>query len=170
MRLITLIVKIIMILSGRFFEEKANGATIWFMPAAIEWTIELQTSILQGIESGLTVRQVAQNNGISDSLIFKHVREDELFCKQYTRVMELRTERDFEGLEDELNEAPETVSTKFGSMVDSGWVAWKRLQIDTRKWALSKRNPKKYGDSAKLQLTGDDGGPLIVKHIGSDGE
>ena len=45
-----------------------------------------------------------------------------------------------------------------------------KLQIDSRKWLLSKLNPKKYGDNSKLQLTGEDGGPLIVKHIGSDGE
>ena len=45
-----------------------------------------------------------------------------------------------------------------------------KVQIDTRKWLLAKLNPKKYGDNAKLALTGEDGGPLVVKHIGSDGE
>jgi hypothetical protein len=40
-------------------------------------------------------------------------------------------------------------------------------------WIAGKRKPKKYGDNAKLALTGADGeGPvsLVVKHIGSDGE
>lgn len=31
--------------------------------------------------------------------------------------------------------------------VDSAAVAFRRLQIDTRKWLLSKLNPKKYGDA-----------------------
>ena len=34
-----------------------------------------------------------------------------------------------------------------------------RVKIDTRKWAMSKLAPKKYGDSLKLQ--GDKDNPLI---------
>ena len=39
--------------------------------------------------------------------------------------------------------------------VDIGWVAWKRVQIDTMKWLLSKRNPKKYGDKIGLEHSGE---------------
>jgi len=35
-----------------------------------------------------------------------------------------------------------------------------RLLIDTRKWALSKELPKKYGDSMKL--TGDPDSPISI--------
>jgi hypothetical protein len=128
------------------------------MPAAIEWSKELQTSILQGIESGLTLRQVAKQNDISDSLILKHVREDEEFCKQYTRVLELRTDSDFEGLIDLVDEEPER--GKFG--IDPAWVNLQRMRVDTRKWALSKRNPKKYGERIQQEHTGADGGPLQI--------
>lgn len=116
------------------------------MPAKIDWNSALQLSIIEGIESGATLREVAENNGISASFIIKKVREDQEFCKQYARVMETRTDQDFAGLDDDLKETPQTVCTKFGEMVDAGWVAWKRLQIDTKKWSLSKRNPKKYGE------------------------
>jgi hypothetical protein len=137
------------------------------MPAAIEWTAELENGILAGIESGLTLRQVAEKHNISDSLILKKARENEEFCKQYARSLDIRTDRDFEALTDSVLEPPQ--ETKFG--VDSGWVAWKRVQIDTITWALSKRCPKKYGD--KQLHTGGDGESAIehvVRHIGADGE
>ena len=136
------------------------------MPAAIDFTLELQTAILEGIESGLTLRQVAEQNSISAAFILKQVAQNKEFCEQYARVLELRTDADFEGLTDLVYEPPQL--NDYG--VDSGWVNWKRLQVDTIKWALSKRVPKKYGDLSKLELSGADGGPLVVKHIGSDGE
>lgn len=47
---------------------------------------------------------------------------------------------------------PPDVDTQFGSHKDPGWVQWKRLQIDTRKWHLSKLLPKVYGE--KLEVAG----------------
>lgn len=113
------------------------------------------------IESGDTLRQVAQKEGISASLIIWNARHDETFAKQYARALETRTLLDFEALEDDLRD-PER--GKFG--IDAAWVAWKRLQIDTRKWALSKRNPKVYGD--KITHQGDSDAPieLVVRRIG----
>ncbi len=137
------------------------------MPAAIDWTPELESGIIEGIEAGLTLRQVAKKHDISAAFILKQVKLNSSFCEQYTRAIDTRTDIDFEGLADQIAEEPQ--ATKFG--VDSGWVAWKRVQIDTLKWALSKRCPKKYGD--KQIHTGADGeGPaeLIVRHIASDGE
>jgi hypothetical protein len=34
--------------------------------------------------------------------------------------------------------------------VDAGWVAWQRNRVDTRKWLLSKLQPKKYGDKTTV--------------------
>jgi hypothetical protein len=35
-----------------------------------------------------------------------------------------------------------------------------RLQVDTRKWLLSKLIPKKYGDKVEQFISGPDGRPL----------
>ena len=37
-----------------------------------------------------------------------------------------------------------------------------RVQIDTRKWLLSKLDPKKYGERIQQEHTGADGGPLQI--------
>jgi len=112
------------------------------MASPSKWNPEVQASVLEALESGLTLRQAAAQNDISASLIiWKSVRDEE-FAKQYARALEVRTECDFEGLMDLAFEQPER--TKMG--IDPSWVNLKRLQVDTIKWALSKRNPKKYAD------------------------
>ena len=109
---------------------------------AFEWTTEIEQTILNDIEAGNTLQEVANKHSISKALILKRVRLSEAFCHQYTRAMDVRTDSDFEGLADELASKPERTDKG----IDPAWVNWKRLQIDTIKWALSKRNPKKYAD------------------------
>jgi hypothetical protein len=118
------------------------------MPAAIDWTPELETSVLNAIESGDTLRQAAEKQGISASAIIRHVQANKDFAKHYARVIEERTDADFESLADVITQAP--VSTQFG--VDSGWVQWQRVRVDTLKWMLSHRNPKKYGENSNLNV------------------
>ncbi len=38
----------------------------------------------------------------------------------------------------------------------------RKLQVDTRKWYLSKLAPKKYGDKTSMELTGANGGPVQI--------
>lgn len=40
-----------------------------------------------------------------------------------------------------------------------------RVQIDTRKWIMSKLMPKKFGDKIQAEHTGPDGGALQVQMI-----
>ena len=42
-------------------------------------------------------------------------------------------------------------------------IAHKRVQIDTRKWMLSKMLPKVYGDRLTTEHTGAEGGPVQVE-------
>lgn len=44
-------------------------------------------------------------------------------------------------------------------------IAHKRVQIDTRKWMLSKMLPKIYGDKVTTEHTGADGGPIAIAAV-----
>lgn len=52
-------------------------------------------------------------------------------------------------------------------VVTADMVERARLQLDTRKWLLSKMFPKKYGERVEshVELTGQDGGALIVEFV-----
>ena len=115
------------------------------------WTKQLEDKICEDIESGLSLREVAKKNGISKALILKKAAILPEFRDRYAHAIELRTDTDFEGLIDAIDMKPEYNEKG----VDSGWVNWKRLQIDTIKWALSKRNPKKYSDKLGLEHSGE---------------
>lgn len=49
--------------------------------------------------------------------------------------------------------------------LNSDVVAHKRVQIDTRKWMLSKMLPKVYGDRVTQEHTGAGGGPIAVAAV-----
>lgn len=124
----------------------------------IEWTPELEHNVLSELESGSTLRKTGSKYNISASAIIRHVQANEDFAKQYARAMEIRTDADCDALADEITQEPET--TKFG--VDSGWVAWQRLRVDTMKWLLSKRNPKKYGEKIQQEHSGEVGIKTVI--------
>ncbi len=127
------------------------------MGSPVQWEA-IEQSVLADIESGLTLRQVASNHDISCALILKKTVANPSFREQYTRAMELRTEQDFEHLMDITLEQP--AMTDKG--IDPAWVNLKRLQVDTIKWALSKRNPKKYADRPpEVNLTANLGVQLV---------
>lgn len=89
------------------------------------------------------------------------------FRIDYDRAREKWAEHIFEQLfelADSADQVVKTRTTREGTVikeVDNAGVQAKRLQIDTRKWALARMNPKKYGDVTKV--AGSDGGPLEVK-------
>ena len=133
-----------------------RGCRMLNMTAAFKWTDETASQVCEDIESGLTLRAVAEKNGISKALILKKVAISPEFRDQYARAMDVRTEVDCDALADQIAQEPET--NNFG--VDSGWVAWQRVRVDTMKWLLSKRNPKKYGE--RTTLAGDPEAPLVL--------
>jgi hypothetical protein len=49
--------------------------------------------------------------------------------------------------------------------LNSDVIAHKRVQIDTRKWMLSKMLPKVYGDKITQEHTGSNGGPIALAAV-----
>lgn len=88
------------------------------------------------------------------------------FCDQYARAREVGLdELAEEALEiadtpqegEETEDDGEKVKVKRGDMLGH-----RKLQVDTRKWLLSKLAPKKYGEKTSMELTGANGGPVQI--------
>ena len=116
--------------------------------AAIDWTTELECNVLAAIESGSTLRVTASKYGMSAASILNHVEASEDFAKQYARAKHTQIEQF----------ADEIVTLADSADSDNYNVA--RLQVDTRKWLLSKLIPKKYGDKVEQFISGPEGGPI----------
>jgi hypothetical protein len=120
--------------------------------------------ICRSLEEGLTLRQIATVMGLtSESEIVRWGNDRDgapEFAQRYARARIAFYER----LADQtLDIAHELVDTDANGHTDTGRVQQLRLQIDTRKWLLSKALPKKYGDKVTTEVTGDPSAPLLTR-------
>ena len=64
--------------------------------------------------------------------------------------------------EEILDIADRPSGTLESGATDSGDVQHRKLQVDARRWLLSKMAPKKYGDKLEQTLQGPDGGSIKI--------
>lgn len=92
--------------------------------------------------------------------------EHEVFKEQYAKSREIGLEVHADIILEIADTPLEGVETKVdgnGTVIEmkrSDMLGHRKLQIDSRKWILSKLLPKKYGDRLDLNHAGKDGGPL----------
>jgi len=100
-----------------------------------------------------SLTQACKKVGVSHGQFLSWVEADKGDLKdRYARARTLLMDRIAEGLIDLADNDPLFLPT---GAIDSASVAHRKLQIDTRKWVLSKLAPKKYGE--KLDLSSEDG-------------
>ncbi len=121
----------------------------------------LAKAIIDGMAlEGLSCFKACEAVGVPIGSFIRWTTEDAELAESYTRARETLIERmAAETLA--IADAP-VGSTEHGT-TDSGAVQKQRLQVDTRKWLLSKLAPKKYGD--KVTLAGDEENPLRVQKV-----
>lgn len=140
--------------------------TIINMAYSEERKEKIFTKIITRIsDEGHSIRSILREKGMpSSSTFFKWLEDDEKFSKRYARACEIRAEvlleemidiadnvvDDFVDIKDFTNEGSEIT---VGKKVNYENIQRSKLRVDTRKWIISKLNPKKYGD--KLDLTSD---------------
>lgn len=137
----------------------------------VTFSQELFDDICTHISEGRSLRSIcAQSNMPSTAAFMKWLNKDPALVEQYARAMESRGEHMFE---DMLTIADNTekdiiVLEDGREIVDHNVVSRDKLRIDTRKWILSRMNPKKYGDKAAVDVTsgGDKiDNTLVIKHV-----
>jgi len=120
---------------------------------------KIVSDICNLIANGLSLRKAlkTQENKIDSTTFYSWLDDPEdnnLKATQYARACEERTEV----LADEIIEIADftendTISTEKGDIPDNEWINRSKLRVDTRKWLMSKMNPKKYAD--KIDVTSD---------------
>jgi len=118
----------------------------------------ISTEVLKEMRNGLSAFKACKAAGVPQSTFSRWVDEDAQLAENYARAREDLIER-------MAQEVLELSDSDVGLLPDGkkDWAAVQkhRLQVDTRKWLLSKLAPKKYGD--KLELSGDAANPLVTR-------
>jgi hypothetical protein len=109
-------------------------------------------AVLDGMMfDNLSCFKACEKAGLPMPTFLSWVKEDQSLADSYARAREILLERMAEDL---LMISDEPVNLTAHGTTDNGAVQKQRLQVDTRKWLLSKLAPKKYGD--KIELSADD--------------
>ena len=117
-------------------------------------TSEHSERICDMLAEGCSLRQAAQVIGLTEAAIRKWAKDDKEFGEHYSKAMVDRWEKMAVELADADCTGPD-------GRTDNALVRQRRLQVDTRKWVLSKMLPRKYGD--KIEITGDADAPLLTR-------
>ncbi len=129
-------------------------------PSKYENKADICALVLLGMRGGLSAFKACEAAGVPHSTFMEWIRDDAELANSYARAREDLIERI-------ANEVIELSDADVGMQPDGkkDWAAVQKhkLQVDTRKWLLSKLAPKKYGD--KLELTGDPDRPLAIQKI-----
>jgi hypothetical protein len=115
--------------------------------------------VLMAMEHGESLRGASVIAGVAIGTFLGWVAADEELAEHYTRARErlmdihaeeilLIADTPLIGVKTKTNEKGEVETTE-GDMIEH-----RRLQVDARKWLLSKLAPKKYGDKLETTLKG----------------
>ena len=114
--------------------------------------------ICELLEGGLSLRAICSREDMPDKSTFmRWLAAKPEIRDQYARACEIRADQIF----DEMlliadNSSRDMVTLDDGTeVVDYNVINRDKLRIDTRKWILSRMNPKKYGDKLQQEITGN---------------
>lgn len=110
---------------------------------------KLADLIIEELTAGKPLRQICREQGVGKSAVYDWLDEDSELLGRFARARE----RGGHEIADECLEIADDREEDPAS---------RRVRVETRLKLLAKWNPKMYGDTSKLALTGADGG--AIKH------
>lgn len=123
-----------------------------------EQRIELINTICEEMAKGRSLRSVLKDGGMPDrTTFFKWIDNNNDRVNQYVCACKARADVIFEDILD-ISDSQEgdIITLEDGKeVVNHDVIQRARLRVDSRKWILSKMQPKKYGE--RLDLSSDDG-------------
>jgi hypothetical protein len=138
-------------------EKKTQGIVKRTKPGS-EDRASVSALVLAGMRGGLSALKACQAANVSHSTFLGWVNDDAALADNYAHAREDLIER-------MAQEVLELSDSDVGLLPDGkkDWAAVQKhkLQVDTRKWLLSKLAPKKFGD--KIEVSGDPANPLVQR-------
>lgn len=125
------------------------------MPASKK-TPERIKAILDGLSAGTPLTVICRKIGCDDFTVREWAKADPDLSSAIARARETGFDVIAEHALSLIDEEPARVEGR----IDPGHVQWRRAQVDTRLKLLAKWDPKRYGDTSKLAVTGADGGAI----------
>ena len=119
---------------------------------------DVADAVLAEMALGVSLRQACIKHGTTAPTFLRWCAADADLAEQYARARTSMIDAIADDTIRLADEPPER--NPVTGAVDSGSVAKQRLQVDTRKWLLSKLAPKQYGD--RLEVAGDKDAPLAL--------
>lgn len=122
-----------------------------------DFTPELAAKILNRLRDGDSLRTIcAEEDMPGRTTIWDWRESNEQFATQYARARQAGLEAladDLLHIADTPEEGVKTKETLFGIETTTGdMLDHRKLQVDTRKWYLSKLAPKIYGDKSTVDV------------------
>jgi cyanate lyase len=102
------------------------------------------------VSEGLSLRKACIKTGLDPARFLRAVDADPELAKQYARARQALLDK----MADEILELADAPVAKLDNgATDPGMVRQRQLQVDTRKWFLSKLAPKIYGDRLDVSVS-----------------
>lgn len=131
-----------------------------------EFTKEIGDYICEKIstsEVGIRTLHEQDSKFPSMSTIMRWLKNHSEFRDQYARAKEAQADMFFEQIVEIANTPVLGVTKKSGvnqfgdfeEVTEADAIAHRRLQVDARKWVISKLNPKKFGDKVDITTGGE---------------
>lgn len=128
--------------------------------ASSTFSPEIANAICARLEAGESLRTICASDGMPHrATVHRWLDEHESFRDQYARARD----KGLDVLADEILEIANTphegtvvTSKEWGEEIKTGdMLEHRKLQVDARKWYLSKLAPKRYGDRLHTEHSGE---------------
>lgn len=130
---------------------------------------EVATLICAEISStSKSLRTICAQEGMPCvATVLTWLRTNESFLAQYTRAKEEQADFLIEEMIDIADDGSNDLMTitkgdETYEVENKEVVNRSKLRVETRKWIASKLKPKKYGDKIQAEISGKDGGAIVV--------
>lgn len=127
------------------------------MPRPSDYNPDIAAEILSMMTEGMSLRKICmEDNMPSSASVYRWLMANETFRENYAKAQQDRATAFAEEIVD-ISDDTDGDTFDDGTKIspNSVNVARHKLRVDTRKWLMSRLDPKRYGDKVTQEHTGE---------------